>query len=63
MASLVRGSNRDAFDLVEGELVLPPVVELGRLFAHYGLPVAGGHRTSLRAEDGQIPKENGLILP
>lgn len=27
----MRVSNRDAFDLVEGELVLPPVVELGRL--------------------------------
>ena len=27
----LRGSNRDAFDLVEGELVLAPVVELGRL--------------------------------
>jgi len=25
----VRGSNRDAFDLVEGEIVIPPVVELG----------------------------------
>jgi hypothetical protein len=28
-----------------------------------GLPVAGGHRTSLRAEDGQIPKENGSFCP
>ena len=27
----MRGSNRDAFDLVEGEIVISPVVELGRL--------------------------------
>ena len=27
----MRGSNRDAFDLVEGEVVISPVVELGRL--------------------------------
>ena len=27
----MRGSNRDAFDLVEGEIVIAPVVELGRL--------------------------------